>query len=49
MIELFGGTSGGFIATGYADLKGIGVDPKWESWAYESFKKFGIDIRNCCA
>jgi hypothetical protein len=37
MAELFSGRRGGFIATTYGDLKGIGVRPEWERWAYEEF------------
>jgi len=46
MVELFGNKNGGFIATGYGDLKGIGVDPEWDGWAYEAFKRHGT--RTCC-
>ena len=34
--ELFSGRRGGFIAKNYSDLKGIGVQPEWDRWAYES-------------
>jgi hypothetical protein len=37
MAELFNGRQGGFIATTYGDLKGIGVRPEWERWAYDEF------------
>jgi len=37
MAELFSGKRGGFIATNYGDLKGIGVQPEWDRWAYEAF------------
>jgi hypothetical protein len=37
MAELFGGRRGGFIARNYGDLKGIGVRPEWDQWAYETF------------
>jgi hypothetical protein len=37
MAELFGGARGGFIARNYPDLKGIGVRPEWDRWAYEEF------------
>jgi len=37
MIKLFGGKHGGLIATTYGDLPGIGVQPEWEKWAYETF------------
>jgi len=39
MAELFSGKHGGFIATNYGDLKGIGVRPEWDQWAYEAFLK----------
>ncbi len=32
---------GGFIAKNYPDLHGIGVDPKWDQWAYEALLKTG--------
>lgn len=32
---------GGFIATNYGDLAGIGVDPEWDGWAYEAFVRAG--------
>jgi uroporphyrinogen decarboxylase len=28
---------GGFIAKNYGDLHGIGVDPEWDKWAYDTF------------
>jgi len=34
MVELF---RGGLILKNYPDLKGIGVDPEWDRWAYEAF------------
>ncbi|GBC96179.1 hypothetical protein HRbin16_01980 [bacterium HR16] len=34
MVELFGG---GFIAKNYPDLKGIGIQPEWDEWAYQVF------------
>ena len=37
MVKLFGGKHGGFIAKNYGDLKGIGVDPEWDKWAYDTF------------
>jgi hypothetical protein len=37
MAELFSGRRGGFIARNYGDLKGIGVRPEWDGWAYETF------------
>lgn len=32
---------GGFIATSYGDLKGIGVKPEWDQWAYDTFVRVG--------
>ncbi len=32
---------GGFIAKNYPDLKGIGVEPEWDQWAYEEFLRSG--------
>jgi len=32
---------GGFIATNYGDLHGIGVDPAWDQWAYDAFLRAG--------
>ena len=32
---------GGFIATNYGDLHGIGVDPEWDQWAYDTFLRVG--------
>ena len=32
---------GGFIATNYGDLHGIGVEPEWEQWAYDTFLRAG--------
>jgi uroporphyrinogen-III decarboxylase len=37
MIDLFHNTGVGFIAKNYIDLKGIGVNPEWDMWAYEAF------------
>ncbi len=37
MVELF---RGGFIANNYRDLKGIGVHPEWDEWAYQVFLKY---------
>jgi len=39
MVRLFGGAHGGFIATTYGDLHGIGVEKEWEAWAYEAFRE----------
>ena len=39
MVKLFGGKHGGFIAKNYGDLKGIGIEPEWDQWAYKSFLK----------
>ena len=40
MAELFGGKHGGFIAKNYGDLKGIGVRPEWDQWAYQVFAEY---------
>ncbi|MCK5738944.1 hypothetical protein KAH55_07175 [bacterium] len=32
---------GGFIGKNYNDLHGIGVEPEWDAWAYETFVKEG--------
>ena len=32
---------GGLIAKNYGDLKGIGVQPQWDQWAYEAFLTSG--------
>lgn len=34
LVETF---RGGLIAKNYSDLKGIGVEPEWDQWAYEEF------------
>ncbi len=34
---------GGFIATNYADLHGIGVKPEWDRWAYDTFIRIGVE------
>jgi hypothetical protein len=34
---------GGFIATNYADLHGIGVKPEWDQWAYDTFVRVGVE------
>lgn len=39
MVKLFGG---GLIAKNYGDLHGIGVQPAWDQWAYETFLRAGI-------
>lgn len=39
MVRLFGGQEGGFIATTYGDLHGIGVEEEWEEWAYQAFRE----------
>ncbi len=31
----------GFIAKNYGDLHGIGVEPEWDRWAYETFVRVG--------
>lgn len=38
LVETF---RGGFIAKNYPDLHGIGVDPEWDRWAYETFLRIG--------
>jgi len=38
LVETF---RGGFIAKNYGDLHGIGVDPQWDAWAYETFVRVG--------
>jgi hypothetical protein len=44
MADLFGEINGGFIATQYNDLKGIGVKPEWDNWATEAFlRKAGVN------
>lgn len=37
MVSLFGNQHGGFIAKNYGDLHGIGVQPEWDQWAYDTF------------
>ncbi|MBN2308896.1 MAG: hypothetical protein JXR94_08005 [Candidatus Hydrogenedentes bacterium] len=32
---------GGFIAKNYPDLHGIGVQPEWDDWAYQTFLRVG--------
>ncbi|MBT3345303.1 MAG: hypothetical protein HN712_30700 [Gemmatimonadetes bacterium] len=32
---------GGFIAKNYGDLHGIGVEPDWDRWAYDTFVRVG--------
>jgi len=36
LVDLF---RGGFIATSYNDLNGIGVEPEWDEWAYSVFEE----------
>ena len=38
LVETF---QGGFIAKNYGDLHGIGVDPEWDQWAYDTFVQVG--------
>lgn len=38
LVETF---RGGFIATRYGDLHGIGVEPEWDQWAYDTFVRVG--------
>ena len=33
---------GGLIAKNYGDLHGIGVEPEWDQWAYDTFVRVGI-------
>ncbi|MFN2352001.1 MAG: uroporphyrinogen decarboxylase family protein [Kiritimatiellia bacterium] len=37
MVRLFGAQHGGLIAKNYGDLHGIGVQPEWDQWAYDTF------------
>ncbi|MBI2441355.1 MAG: hypothetical protein HYV35_08300 [Lentisphaerae bacterium] len=41
LVETF---RGGFIAKNYPDLKGIGVQPEWDQWAYEAFLRAGVPV-----
>lgn len=36
------GRGGGFIAKDYGDNTSIGVDPLWQHWGYEEFKRVGV-------
>jgi len=38
LVETF---RGGFIAKNYPDLHGIGVEPEWDKWAYDTFVREG--------
>jgi len=38
LVETF---RGGFIAKNYEDLHGIGVNPQWDKWAYDTFARVG--------
>jgi len=38
LVETF---RGGFIAKNYPDLHGIGVEPEWDQWAYDTFFRVG--------
>ncbi len=38
LVETF---RGGLIAKNYGDLKGIGVEPEWDQWAYDAFLRAG--------
>ena len=40
MVERFG-RGGGLITKNYGDLKGIGVEPEWDQWAYDAFVDAG--------
>ncbi|MDO9543503.1 MAG: uroporphyrinogen decarboxylase family protein [Kiritimatiellia bacterium] len=42
MVRLFGGKQGGLIAKNYTDLRGIGVTPEADQWAYDAFMKAGM-------
>jgi hypothetical protein len=42
LVETF---RGGFIAKNYGDLHGIGVEPEWDRWAYETFVRVGAGSR----
>ncbi len=33
---------GGLIVKNYPDLHGIGVDPEWDAWAYDTFVRVGM-------
>ncbi|MDD5676389.1 MAG: uroporphyrinogen decarboxylase family protein [Kiritimatiellae bacterium] len=45
MVELFFNQNGRFIAKNYGDLKGIGVKPEWDLWAYARFAALAkIDV-----
>ncbi|HUT23431.1 MAG TPA: uroporphyrinogen decarboxylase family protein, partial [Sumerlaeia bacterium] len=44
LVETF---RGGFIAKNYPDLHGIGVEPEWDGWAYDTFLRVGG--RECVA
>jgi hypothetical protein len=41
MVSLFGRPEGGLIAKCYGDLPGIGVDERWDDWAYDVFVQEG--------
>jgi len=41
MIDLFGRPEGGLLAKNYGDLPGIGVEEKWDDWAYDVFLREG--------
>jgi len=38
LVETF---RGGLIAKNYGDLHGIGVEPEWDGWAYDTFVRVG--------
>ena len=40
LVEAF---RGGFIAKNYGDLHGIGVEPEWDRWAYDTFVRVGCE------
>lgn len=41
MVEKLG-SGGGLIAKDYPDNKSIGVEPLWQHWAYEEFRRCGV-------
>jgi|APSaa5957512622_1039677.scaffolds.fasta_scaffold20762_2 uroporphyrinogen decarboxylase len=40
MVDIF---RGGLIAKNYGDLHGIGVEPEWDGWAYDTFVRAGCE------
>lgn len=41
LCQVLGGRGGGFIACRYIDEKAIGIDPRWQDIACETFLEFG--------